>query len=218
MVKNFSYTPATIAALEETISSDRLTSYLAATQGNKAEALQLYAWNAIISAALYVPLQGLEVTLRNALHRELTQRFGVHWYDRLSPSLSNPSQNLIAGAKSTVTNSRKPLTPSRVIAELSFGFWVTLLSGKYHNPLWTPALYKAFPHLPPRVPRKHVHQPLDYLRLLRNRIAHHEPIFGRHLQKDYEHILELVGWMSPEKAAWVAHHNTVETILADKPG
>ena len=217
MVKDFLYTPATLAALEETMSSDRLTSYLAETQGNKVEAFQLYAWNAIVSAAFYVPLQGLEVTLRNALHRALTQRFGAQWYDRLSPSLSHPSQSLIAGAKATVSKSRKPLTSSRVVAELSFGFWVTLLSGKYHNTLWTPALYQAFPHVPPGVPRKHVHQPLDYLRLLRNRIAHHEPIFRRHLQKDYERILELIGWMSLEKAAWVAHHNTVETILADKP-
>jgi hypothetical protein len=39
---------------------------------------------------------------------------------------------------------------------------------------------------------------LDYLRTFRNRIAHHEPIFGRHLAADYTSILEVAGWICPD--------------------
>ncbi len=218
MVKDFSYTPATIAALEETISPDRLTSYLVETKGDKPQAFQLYAWNAATSAALYVPLQGLEVTLRNALHRQLTHRFGAQWYDqRTVRAILAPRS--VARLEETKTAIRQPVTPSRLVAELSFGFWISLLGPgpkkRYEFQLWRSALRKAFP-TPERLLR-HVHEPLDYLRTLRNRIAHHEPIFGRHLQKDYERIIELIDWISPEKAVWVAHHSTVETTLADKP-
>ena len=168
---------ASFAALEETISQDRLTSYLAETQGDKTKAFQLYAWNASISAALYVPLQGLEVTLRNALHRQLTDCFGTQWYDQrtVRTILTPRSVARLDEAKATL---RQPVTPSRLVAELSFGFWISLLGPgpkkRYEFQLWRPALRKAFP-TPERLLRHDVHEPLDYLRTLRNRIAHHEP-------------------------------------------
>ena len=37
----------------------------------------LYAWNTAVSAAFYGPLQGLEVALRNAMHRRLAERLGA---------------------------------------------------------------------------------------------------------------------------------------------
>ena len=45
---------------------------------------------------------------------------------------------------------------------------------------------------------QNVQRPLDYLRTFRNRIAHHEPIFGRHLAADYTSILEVAGWICPD--------------------
>ena len=219
MVKNFPYTAATIAALEETISADRLSSYLQATANDTEAALQLYAWNGAISAALYTPLQGLEVTLRNALHRELSRLSGAQWYNRPTMSLAPGEKRRIQQAKDTLTRNGKPITASRMIAELSLGFWVALLGagrqGSYHNQLWTPALHRAFPHT--SLPRKQVHKPMYYLSLLRNRIAHHEPIFTRHLAADYASILQVISWISPEKAAWVQHHNTFNDTLAERP-
>ena len=42
--------------------------------------------------------------------------------------------------------------------------------------LWRPALRRVFPHRTP-LTRIQAYQPLNALRKLRNRIAHHEPIF-----------------------------------------
>ena len=39
------------------------------------------------------------------------------------------------------------------------------------------------------------------MRLLRNRIAHHEPIHYRHLAADYDRMLTILGWVSADFAA-----------------
>ncbi len=190
-----------------------------ATNGNKEAALHLYAWNITVSAAFYGPLQGLAGALRNALHRELTQAFGAPWYDRLNATLAPKELNRIGEAKATLLRNRKIADPPHVVAELPFGFWIALLGpgqhGSYHNRLWIPTLHKAFPHT--KQPRREIHRPLDHLRLLRNRIAHHEPIFRRHLAADYETILRVIQWISPEAATWVDHHATVQDVLAERP-
>ena len=140
MVKRtFQYSADTINSLEMTLSKDRLASYLSLTDNNKVKALELYAWNTEISAELYSPLQGLEIAMRNSLHRELTNVFGESWYDNPKIPFNHISQDMIGKAKDTLNKTKKTLSPSNVIAELSLGFWITLLSsgkkGAYHNKL-----------------------------------------------------------------------------------
>lgn len=42
-------------------------------------AMQLHARNTAIGAALYGPLQSLEITLRNTINCQLISKFGVSW-------------------------------------------------------------------------------------------------------------------------------------------
>lgn len=109
------------------------------------------------------------------------------------------------------------------MAALSFGFWISLLgSGGRINPvgrkanyemtLWRPALRGAFPNCT-SLTRKQAHKPLDCLRKLRNRIAHHEPIFARDLANDHQHVLDVTGWISPGVRMWIEHHSRVPTLL-----
>ncbi len=44
---------------------------------------------------------------------------------------------------------------------------------------------KTKPFRTSRKSRASIHKPLDFLRTFRNRIAHHEPIFNRHIEADY---------------------------------
>ena len=60
---------------------------------------------------------------------------------------------------------------------------------------------------------KQAHGPLNTLRTLRNRIAHHEPIFARDLARDHERILEVAEWISPATTAWIEHHSRVPEVL-----
>ncbi|UEM21938.1 hypothetical protein JL100_004005 [Skermanella mucosa] len=189
--------------------------------GDRERAIRLYAWNATVSAAFYEPLQGLEIALRNAMHRELTAKFGLLWYENPLCGLDTKTLAKLAATRGELLRDRYDDTPPQIVSALSFGFWIALLgpggqspfSGRanYEMTLWRPALFKAFPHK--RISRKAAHAPLDYLRVFRNRIAHHEPIFSRHLARDYESILEVTGWICPATRDWIAHHSRVGEVL-----
>jgi hypothetical protein len=104
---------------------------------------------------LYGLLHGLEVAVRNASHHALTASFGTPaWYD-IAP-LSGYWIDQIDKAK------HKPGVggiPGKVVAELTFGFWVDLLQGGNHRSLWVDRkLNKAFPNAGRH--RKHIHDRL----------------------------------------------------------
>ena len=80
-VKPFFYTEETLDELETALSLARLSTYLGAAGGDRERAIRLHAWNTAVGAAFYGPLQGLEVVLRNAMHRRLAEWYGPAWYD-----------------------------------------------------------------------------------------------------------------------------------------
>lgn len=76
------YTIEFLASIERVISQERLSRYLAATDGDIGEALELYEHNIAISEALFGFLHGLEVAVRNSIHYTLRQDLGTPaWYD-----------------------------------------------------------------------------------------------------------------------------------------
>lgn len=223
-VKPFYYGGNVLGDLEASFSPDRMSTYLNAVQGNREKAFQLYAWNTAVSGAFYGPLQGLEVALRNGMHRELSARYGGAWYDNPSAGFDKRSLEQIADARKRAGGTAGP---SRIVAALSFGFWVSLLGSggriagrlkaDYERTLWRPALRKTFAHCSTPLTRKQAHQPLLNLRVLRNRIAHQEPIFARRLIEDHQCILEVTGWISPEVRTWIDHHSRVCMLLGVAP-
>lgn len=224
MVK-FSYPTTLINALEGSLSPDRLQSYLTAAGGDKTKALQLYMWNTDLSAALYQPLQGLEIALRNAFHRELTNIYGSDWYDRIPHILTERSNDNITKAKKDITSRGKTVIPPRIVAELSFGFWVSLLGtgrkGKdnYEMRLWRPALYKAFPNRPSKgFNRKAANREFSRIKDLRNRIAHHEPIIhNQDVLTEYYRVLDAISWLCKETAIWISSNSRFKEAFNNKP-
>ena len=152
------------------------------------------------------------------MHTQLAARYGDRWYADPAPGLDSHARDAIEGVLNRGTDA---LTPEQFVASMSLGFWVRLLGrggniyrgrkADYETTLWRPALHKAFPGRP----RRSVQQRLDRLRQLRNRIAHHEPIFNRNLGEDYENLLEAVGWISEDVRTWVEAHSILpETLRA----
>ena len=158
------------------------------------------------------------------MHRELAAYYGSEeWYDNPATGLDRGARERIADARMTAQRAGHDATPSRVVATLAFGFWVALLGpgarieragpkADYEKTLWRPALRGAFPHHR-ALTRRQAHKPLDALRALRNRCAHHEPVFARPLRKDHDRILEVTGWISPDVRAWIEQHSRVPTLL-----
>src|ERR1700721_1161807 len=97
-----------------------------------------------------------------------------------------------------------------VVAGLSFGFWVSLLSRTYDRYLWVPALHKAFPHYSGS--RRELFDNFDAMRRLRNRVMHHEPIHHRHLEADHAKIYRLVGYITPDAVVWLQRFDRVPAV------
>ncbi len=53
---------------------------------------------------------------------------------------------MVKQAQEKVSVPRSSQDADDLVTELSFGFWVSLISRTYDRPLWVPALHRAFPH------------------------------------------------------------------------
>ena len=184
-----------IHKVSDELTLSRLGRYLRATRNNRGQALRLYVLNARVSAVLMTDLHYVEILLRNRFDRELTARFGATWYN--SPQflslVNGRTHGILQKAQKNAAKHWKhptPLLPGKVIAELTFGFWLSLTDRQLEHSLWTPCLHRAFhPRRPPK--RATFNQQLEKLRHLRNRIAHHEPIFHLDLIHAHQRISEV---------------------------
>ena len=204
----FRYDGATLRALCAAISSERFATYLSRAGGDRRRAMQLYTYNAALGGAFHGPLQALEVTLRNAVHHAMTEERGVYWFE--DPELEQRQQDAVNDAKVKLDWEKGPQDPGRIVAALSLGFWVALLAKRYEEDLWRPVLHQCFD---PRQDRRRLHDQLNRLRRLRNRIVHHEPILHLDLRAHHESILWMLSLLSPETKIWVEHHSQVLEAL-----
>ena len=195
-------------ALEPAISPARLGQYYRPGD-SESDVLARYFWNVCLSESLYPTLGTLEVTLRNSIHAALVQGSGQpDWYHSAQTQfrLEQWHQDEILAAKAKLTKANKPHDPDRIVAELSFGFWTGLFRNEYvtggtaGTRLWPTFLRRIFPFMPVQIPKvSPVSKRLYDVRTLRNRVSHHEPIWGwRGLPKQHTEILELIQWMNED--------------------
>jgi len=197
-----------------TLTQPRLSKYLHVTGNNAQQALRLYILNAKVSAALMTDLHYLEVALRNKFDRELASRFGPEWFKeaRFLALVDGRCHAILLKAQKDAAkhwHKVQPLPPGKVVAELTFGFWLQLTDRRLEHPLWVPCLHKAF--APRKAPRRAVfNQGLEKLRQLRNRVAHHEPIFQLDLQDACNRIFEVVHSLCPATALVMSRGSNVK--------
>lgn len=221
--QNYPYTPAQIASLEKTISPARLSTYQRLSEGNVVDAIRLYHWNMALGQSLHIPIQTLEVSLRNSIAEAIENCFGQNWYSqpRFETILSGWAKTTLQDTVSTVTdnNSRrgKPVTAGDVIANLSFGFWRELLKSRYDRHIWNKQLVTAFPHLPANKNNQDIYDRINKIIKLRNRISHHEPIIRGKLNSVYNSMLEVTGWICLDTRDWVKHHCNFNVVHSNRP-
>ncbi|HGT3827046.1 TPA: Abi family protein [Escherichia coli] len=210
------------------------------------EAYGIYCWNGELSSRISLAIGIYEVLLRNKIHNCLSEFFfknksfytgtlngtaeSCDWYNHISPTskfssyirkeLTNESGNLLS----------PPPYPHQVISKLSHGKWryafkvTTTANGK---PIpWDSLLHDIFPEYrsdfkKPSV-KEAVYMRLKQVHLLRNRIAHFEPIwkFGElkneagnktlkqapkntleclgRTKTEYKYIVDIISWMSSD--------------------
>ncbi len=198
--------------------AQRLSKYVAFNKGNTNQAVEHYKSNLRLAESLYISLSVFEVTLRNALSRELHNMAGKdNWFDVFytTPELSDLVPD-IDQAKKLIRHRGETVTTDKIISELTFGFWVMLLNSQYERVLWK-SLRKAFPHMPKSDrKRKNVSAPCNSFRKLRNRIFHHEAICW---DLDYvtclhANLITVLGWMNADMPAWLAPIDPFDHVCA----
>lgn len=192
--------PGALTALVDALSYPRLNSYRRFFgAASDAEALGLHQWNEELSAALFRAISLVEIVLRNQFHKALSSRYGVSgstssrdWYEHIG------LQRLSRSKIEAITHDRKhgtlvpkipTPTPDDVVSKLTFGFWPHILDVSHDaigNALpWEDVLLDILPGHRQRTStywKVQRHQDEFFARLdlcneLRNRIAHHEPIW-----------------------------------------
>ncbi len=183
---------------------------------NLDQAIELYTWNAQISSAFLHPIHICEVVTRNGVNRALSERFCQDWLWDNSFLRSLPQ------------NIRKPIQkdlPSKIpihqaIPEINFYFWEHMFTTRY-NSLWKNSFNKHFPNCPKNLSesdcQKLMHTSLEKTRALRNKVAHHEPVFSRQLHDDLENIFNIVSWRCKSTETWLRKTELVSDLLKNKP-
>lgn len=218
-----------------------------------AEVLGLYRWSNNLGAELLPTLFLVEVVLRNGFHHALSRHYGASgsteskdWYEHLA--LDQQARSRIIGITHYKRGGRMVLrvpapSPDDVVSGLMFGFWPHLLDLKKDllgNAVdWGRILVDVLPGHRQRqasywAKQKHrdaLFARLDLCNGLRNRIAHHEPVWklgalmkeGRprkgvpqtivapapatpaealaRLRLLYGRVIELLSWLAPDLAA-----------------
>jgi hypothetical protein len=72
------------------------------------------------------------------------------------------------------------ITMGQLIAQLTLTFWKRLLSSDYQAALWDRGLKKIFPDR--TIKRADIAEKMEIIHQSRNRIAHHEPLYGKRLE------------------------------------
>ena len=170
-----------------------------------------------ISQHFYVPLQLIEIVLRNKIHQHAsTVLKRDDWYDFLPATKS--SQDMVIEAKrlATAEVTSRSVSHDDVVCRLMFGFWAYMLDAPYRNTadkqrlIWSQHDFKrVFDGAPVGLTISSVMVRLKNLNDLRNRLFHHEPIWRspkvqsldeatKVLRQKYLDMLEVLSWMSPD--------------------
>jgi len=196
-----------------------------------------------LASALQPTLHVFEVTLRNAIFTtsvKLVDARGLRmpdipcWLDaRDSTLLYARGADEVARAKTSLGSDPRRRTPGHLVARLTFGFWGAVHGARVQRtpgrstqalaaraPLvfpfrWPPGSRRL---APTHADRETVYTRLHQIRELRNRIAHHAPIWDRELAAEHERILEVLAWMSRRMADAVVALDRFPRVLAEGPG
>lgn len=203
---------------------ERIAPYLSECGNNSAAALGLYAWNTAASGATYECLSHFEVCLRNSLDAALAGRHehlkrSGDWLDDRHGELSAFAWDSIADARSNASRGGGSVLRGAIIAELNFGFWRRLLDVRYER-YWGSAVMRRFPTL--RRPRnndmKSLRDLVEPLYSLRNRVAHHEPIWKINLANRESDLFRVIEIIDADMARWAKTNSRLGTVLSQRPG
>ena len=199
------------------LSIDRLKSYeILCPNSVQSDVIGAYHWNLLICQTLYPFIHSVEVALRNSIHKAATEKFKTEfWFDIVVTD--GKSRSILEDTKNNLSRRFDNVSASDIVAALTFGFWTALIKQKtyadFRNPnrLWPDLFPSVFPYFPRgENERRHVSDRFEEIKLIRNRLFHHEPIWKFknantsqkciiELRTKFNDIFKAIGWISKYK-------------------
>lgn len=192
---------------DSAFSEARMSPYFDKYPGNEKNAIRHYEQNIRLAESLEPSLSIFEVTLRNAIIRELIKMTGrLDWFEffKSDPVLKG-LYKYVTTASNHIKRRKEIVTIDKINGELTLGFWVSLFNSEYEKILWKD-LRKVFPYMPKVIrQRRNVSAPLNTLCALRNRVFHNENISWNLLKLEALHnaLIQTIGWIDPRVAIWM---------------
>ena len=186
--------------LKDYLSEERLKTYLDFTNNDKEKAVELYNLNIKIGKNFYPLLSYFEIILRNVINNKLIEKVGENWFDNKNiiignnPIKSRKTLEKLNETKNNIYENKKfienyKITNSDIVSNLSFGFWVNLLSANYENNIWQPYIKYIFKGFK----RKDIYEIINNIRMFRNRVFHYENIiFKCNYKEIYNNINKII--------------------------
>jgi hypothetical protein len=203
-----------IEILKHCLSEKRILSY--GDLGVCSNASETYKLNIQICGALSELMLLLEVLLRNAIDKKMREKISLNWTEY--NILSNRHKEQIIEAKKRWEKrhpNNETITIDDIVSHLEFGFWTHLFTKNYATFLWYPALQYCFPSAPKRPNREFISNSLIRINNeVRNRISHCESMIKdtNQLRQDYDLIMTIIYWLSPQMCDWVLSFNDFENL------
>ncbi|MDO5652417.1 MAG: Abi family protein [Moraxella sp.] len=206
--------------IERSLSIARLSTYRKLTNSLDA-ALALYGYNTRLTKEFFLCIQVCEVVVRNAVSEAIVKVHGNDWAWQSGFFATLPNPNKGYNSRENIAKARHNQKDiNNVIPELNFVFWQLMFTSRHDKQLWIPHIQNVFPNaddVDKKELRESLHNDLNQIRRLRNRIAHHEPIFNENLVNIYEKIIKIIAYRCHDTANWLQTHQEVTTLLTDKP-
>lgn len=203
-----------LIGFSECLPRARLDPFCTLSDASILDGARRYIWDLEASSTLWRYFNYFEISLRNAISQTLSEIcLREDWWNQQHLFYPNEFDHL---QKILLKNEKSfGMQGGKLISELSLGFWVGLNSRRYHQKLWIVGLNRAFPHYQGQ--RRDLHQSLERLRKLRNRIAHHEPISNRNIAYDIETIHLIAGYLDPRIESWIRSDKSADYLIDRRP-
>ena len=189
-------------------STSRISPYFQ-TGDSPREVLNKYHLNIMLSEAMVPTLHYLEVCLRNRIDHLFCKLYGLNWLIQIPKNLPITVEDIkrIDKIKARIKREykREP-AHGDILSQMAFGFWCSFFHRKYDPIIWhrKNSINSVFPNLP-RFNRKrsYIEKKILIIKDVRNRIAHHEPIWNMVISIEEVHrmCIEIINAISIEASS-----------------
>lgn len=220
----------------------RMTPYVSRCGGSDHETWALYSWNTQLAAAFHEVLAFVEVSLRNAVDRQLRilnkARNGKETWLRnpaapLDQLVTFKTREELKKQAEQARKSRNPSHPRKHspishddwLANTSFGFWRGMFPSKTQpssihaatSALWNDAIGSAFRNLKQDPHGYATADRVRRLHSLRNRVAHLENLLDIDIDERMRDAVQLVNAIDPGLRDWLEEANRVRHVASMRP-